>query len=132
MKNNVHFLKAMLGLAAAIMATPVSAQVTQSILENTRIETPLSHGASYQFSMVSRFTRRGELAQRFEIRDGDCGRANGWDDCANNRGRVERKEHPKNVFSEPGEGVWYGYSVFVPSDFVSLGRANTHLSQAKV
>jgi len=116
----------------ALIASPVSAQNAMNILETTRIETPLSHGASYQFAIVSGFTRRGDLAQRFEIRDGDCGRSRGWDDCANDRGRVERRERPLNAFSEPGEGIWYGYSIYIPSDFVSLGRANTHLSQVKV
>lgn len=121
-------------LLAFLLLAPSSAFADRvyEILDNTRIERPLSHGADYQFAMVRGFTRRGELAQRFEIRHGDCGRSSGWDDCANDRGRVERKEHPKNVFSEPGEGVWYGYSIYIPADFVSLGRANTHLSQAKV
>jgi hypothetical protein len=103
-----------------------------SILANTEIERPLSHSGSYGFALVEGFTRRGDLAQRFEIRDGDCGRVEGYSDCATDRGRIERKERPKNVFSTPDEGVWYGYSIFIPSDFVSLGDANTHLSQAKV
>lgn len=103
-----------------------------SILDNTAIERPLSHGASYQFAMVSNFTRRGELAQRFEIRHGDCGRHSSWSDCENDRQRVERKERPKNTFSRPGQAVWYGYSVYIPSDFVSLGRGSTVLGQAKI
>lgn len=108
------------------------AQQANSILDSTRVEQGLSHGATYRFAMVTGFSRRGDLAQRFEIRHGDCGRTSGWDDCANDRGRVERKEHPKNAFSEPGEGIWYGYSIYIPADFESLGQANTHLSQVKV
>lgn len=103
-----------------------------NILDNTRIERPLSHGADYQFAIVEDLTRRGERAQRFEMRHGDCGGNSGWDDCSNDRQRVERKENPKNVFSRPGEAVWYGYSVYIPSDFVSLGRATTTIGQAKV
>jgi hypothetical protein len=114
-------------------STPSAAdQRSFNILDNTRIEAGLSHGQPYQFAMVSGFTRRGELAQRFEIRHGDCGGTRGWDDCSNDRGRVERKERPKNVFSEPGEGIWYGYSIYIPADFESLWRANTHLSHSKV
>jgi hypothetical protein len=33
---------------------------------------------------------------------------------------------------KPNGAVWYGYSIYIPRDFVSLGRANTILSQAKV
>jgi hypothetical protein len=105
---------------------------TFNILNNTRVETGLSHGQPYEFALVQDFARRGQQSQRFEIRHGDCGGTSGWDDCSNDRGRVERKEGPKNTFSRPGQGVWYGYSIYIPADFESLGRANTHLSQAKV
>jgi hypothetical protein len=120
-------------LFVGVLATACTMTGPQSsILANTEIERPLSHGANYQFALVGDFTRRGDRAQRFEIRDRDCGQADGYSDCANDRGRVERKERPKNVFSTPGEGVWYGYSIYIPYNFVSLGEANTHLSQAKV
>lgn len=132
MKNQYDGLVWAFSIVAGLSSLPAYAQNATNILKNTRIESPLSHGASYQFSMVSGFTRRGELAQRFEIRDGDCGRSRGWNDCANDRGRVERRERPLNAFSEPDEGIWYGYSIYIPSDFVSLGRANSHLSQVKV
>ena len=111
--------------------TDAAADKTTSILKNTKIE-ELSHKAKHRFAKVKGFTRRGERAQRFEIRHGDCGRTSGWNDCNNDRARVERKERPKNVFSKPGKAVWYGYSIFVPKDFVSLGRSTTTLSQAKV
>lgn len=116
----------------AVAGSPALADRTYEILRRTEIERPLSHGASYQFARVRGFTRRGNIAQRFEIRHGDCGGSREWDDCANDRGRVERKELPRSTFSRPGQGVWYGYSIFIPADFVSLGRANTHLSQVKV
>lgn len=119
-------------VAAGCITPSTGVGQTLSILDHTRIEKPLSHGADYQFAVVNDLTRRGTHAQRFEIRHGDCGRSRGWDDCANDRARVERKERPKNVFSAPGAGVWYGYSIYIPADFQSLGRANTHLSQAKV
>lgn len=119
-------------VAAGCTTSTSSADRAFSILDHTRIEKPLSHGADYQFTMVNDLTRRGERAQRFEIRHGDCGSVEGWDDCSNDRQRVERKENPKNTFSKPGEGVWYGYSIYIPKDFVSLGRGSTVLGQAKV
>jgi len=133
MRETIGIVGSIMAAFCVGVASPSVAQSIHDILDNTRIERPLSHGAAYQFHMVRGHTRRGELAQRFEIRHGDCGRTQeGWDDCANDRGRVERKEWPKNVFSEAGEGVWYGYSIYIPANFVSLGRANTHLSQVKV
>lgn len=101
-----------------------------SIEKNTRLE-KLSHKSRYGFSKSSKVVRRGKVSQRFEIRHGDCGRTSGYNDCNNDRGRVERKEQPKNKFSAPNRGVWYGYSIFVPNSFVSLGKANTALSQVK-
>lgn len=110
-------------------APEVSAQ-GKPILNKTKIES-LSHKSKYGFAKVSSPTRRGAKAQRFEIRHGDCGRTSGYDDCSNDRGRIERKEKPKNAMAKPDGYVWYGYSILIPSDFVSLGRANTILSQAK-
>lgn len=101
-----------------------------SVLRNVKLE-DLSHRQRYRHAMVAQPTRRGERAQRFEIRHGDCGRSSGWDDCATDRGRVEMKERPKNSISKPGQGVWYGYSILIPDDFVSLGRGNTVLGQVK-
>ncbi len=116
------------------MPVKVAAQNVKSgkpIEKSTRIET-LSHKKRYGFTKVSSPTRRGNAAQRFEIRHGDCGKSNGWDDCNSDRGRIERKENPKNKMSNPKSGTWYGYSMLIPKDFKSLGRANTVLGQAKV
>ncbi len=129
----IHFTR--MSLAAMVLmisVVAVAAQDTTSILHKTQIEKGVSHRAKYGFQMVSGFARRGEMSQRFEIRHGDCGRSSGWDDCNTDRARIERKERPKNAFSKPGQGIWYGYSMYIPSDFVSLGRGNTTLSQAKV
>lgn len=113
-------------------SAPAWAERTISILKSTAIEDLSFHG-EYRFNRVKGFTRRGVKSQRFEIRHGDCGRnSSGYSDCENDRGRVERKERPKSVFSKPGKGIWYGYSIYIPKDFVSLGRGNTALSQAKV
>lgn len=122
-KNFSSFLLYSLVLSSVAQAKP--------IMKATKIE-GLSHKSKYRFAMTNEITRRGEKAQRFEIRHGDCGKASGWSDCTTDRGRIERKENPKNKMAKPNGTVWYGYSIFIPKDFVSLGRANTILSQAKV
>ncbi|WP_270725758.1 heparin lyase I family protein [Shimia sp. Alg240-R146] len=121
-------------LSVALIGTQGEAQskkLRNSVVKKVKIE-DLSHKGKYRFGYVTSPTRRGDKAQRFEIRHGDCGRSSGWNDCESDRGRVEMKERPKNAMSKPGKGIWYGYSVYIPADFVSLGRANTILSQAKV
>ena len=70
--------------------------------------------------------------QQFRIRHRDCGCSSGWDDCNNDRARIERKKQPKNAFSKPGQGIRYGFPPHLPGDFVSLGRGNTSFSQTKV
>jgi len=134
MVGRFHLLAAILAIAASLATTEAVAgkKDLTSILQKTAIERGLSHSKRYGFQMVTGFARRGNKAQRFEIRHGDCGRSGGWNDCDTDRARVERKEAPKNAFSLSGKGVWYGLSVFIPADFVSLGKANTSLIQAKV
>jgi len=105
-------------------------QLRNAITKKVKIE-DLSFRGKYRFGMVKQPTRRGAKAQRFEIRHGDCGQSSGWSDCQTDRGRVEMKERPKNSMSKPGKGVWYGYSLLIPSDFVSLGKGNTMLGQVK-
>lgn len=117
-------------LVAPDLAATKERPIRNSVLKNVRIE-DLSHRQRYRHSMVANPVRRGAKAERYEIRHGDCGRSSGWDDCSTDRGRVEMKERPKNAISKPGKGVWYGYSVFIPKDFVSLGKANTVLGQVK-
>lgn len=121
-------------LTLSVISTPLFSQNLKPgkpILQKTKIEI-LSHRQKYRFAKVTSPTRRGKIAQRFEIRHGDCGRTKGWDDCNSDRGRVERKENPKNAMAKPNSAVWYGYSIMIPQSFKSLGRANTILSQAKV
>lgn len=113
-----------------LLANAKERPLRNSVLKKVRLE-DLSHKGRYRFAMVAQPVRRGEKAQRFEIRHGDCGRSSGWNDCTTDRGRVEMKERPKNAFSKPGKGVWYGYSILIPNDFVSLGKGNTLLGQVK-
>ncbi|MGH1578536.1 heparin lyase I family protein [Planktotalea sp.] len=126
-------LKTALLASCLVTSTMLAAEekaLRNSVLKKVKIET-LSHKARYRHAYVRQPTRRGQKAQRFEIRHGDCGRASGWNDCETDRGRVEMKERPKNAMSKPGRGVWYGYSILIPPDFVSLGKGNTMLGQVK-
>lgn len=118
------------GMAFPGFADASEKQIRNFVYKKAKVE-GLSHKSKYRYARVKGFARRGEMSQRFEIRHGDCGKSSGWSDCDNDRGRVELKEGPKNSMSKPGKGVWYGYSIFIPKDFKSLGRANSMMGQVK-
>ena len=83
------------------------------------------------YSLISdtRVVRAGDSSQRFEIRHGDCGKEPGYDDCANDRRRIERV---KESTSWHGKVIWYGFSIFIPEDFQELDPSNTTLTQVKL
>ena len=70
--------------------------------------------------------RAGDLAQRFEVRGGDCGSENGWSDCANDRERSELYSRRK---FRMGEEVWIAWSVFFPKDYWDSNNFNTVVGQ---
>lgn len=65
--------------------------------------------------------------ERFEVRPGDCGRSSDWSDCENDRERSELSEQ----FKETGSGSewWYGWSIYVPSDYVNVYPTKVALGQ---
>ena len=105
-------------------------QVGKPIISRTPLHN-LSHKKKYGFQRVKGFTRRGSVAQRFEIRHGDCGRNSGYNDCSNDRQRVERSEKPYNRIEKPNGTTWYGYSIFIPREYRGLGKTGTTYGQVK-
>lgn len=82
---------------------------------------------SYGVSSVSQSdgypTRTGDSSIRFEVRDGDCSRSEGWDDCRNDRQRHEY------IASGVAGDVWYNWSLYIPPDFPSLYPATVTMGQ---
>lgn len=60
-------------------------------------------------------TRLGKQSLRFEVKSGDCGYDNIWDDCKNDRERHELSSSGHN----DGE-YWYSWSIFLPDDFINV------------
>ena len=73
--------------------------------------------------------RAGKKATRFELRHGDCGGDGMWNDCDNDRGRVEKIV--TNDFDRVGQESWYGFSIYVPDQLKDLDPARTDLFQWK-
>ena len=71
-------------------------------------------------------TRLGQQSLRFEVKPGDCGYNNGWNDCKKDRERHELsgKRH------DDGE-YWYAWSIFLPGDFVNVYPVKVAMGQFK-
>lgn len=116
------------GLAAPAMADSLG----KPILKQTRIENEVGANRRYGFSRVRGHSRLGKRSQRFEIRHGDCGGNKYWDDCSNDRQRVERKEDPKDRIQRVGSQVWYGWSLFLDPNYPDLWKTNAAFGQVKM
>jgi len=68
--------------------------------------------------------RAGAHSQRFEVDPGDCSSADGQDDCATDRERVQA-EHQRRWHM--GDEVWIAFSLYIPRDFKDIGPTPTHL-----
>jgi hypothetical protein len=71
-----------------------------------RFLSPASH--NFRFSWPGEPARRGQVAERYELRDGDCADT----DCANNRLRAELRESPNAQTAKAGKDIWYGWSFY--------------------
>ncbi|MEO9459887.1 MAG: heparin lyase I family protein [Lentilitoribacter sp.] len=107
-----------------------------SILANTKLERgrgEIGHRKSYGFKRVQDITRRGSRSQRFEIRHGDCNGSKQWNDCEQDRARIERKEAPRNRLIGKAKKTWLGFSIYVPEDHQNLyGKSRTSVIQTKI
>lgn len=63
---------------------------------------------NFRYSWPGEPVRRGQVAERYELRDGDCADA----DCANGRLRAEIREAQKAQTAQVGKDIWYGWSFY--------------------
>ena len=83
---------------------------------------------SYALNIVEDIVRAGKQALRFEVRSGDCGFEEGWQDCPNDRERVElAAAGPKNLMRS-GE-YWFAWSLYLPEDHQNLQPIMVHYGQ---
>ncbi len=81
---------------------------------------------NFQFVNDSKESRRGNQYQRFELRDGDCFNLGNWDDCANDRQRVEFTAEP---FLPPKGNQCIAFSIMLDNDFKTMDGSPTALAQ---
>ena len=69
--------------------------------------------------------RAGNQSIRFEVRPGDCGHNENWNDCENDR---ERHELSGRRTMSKGEW-WYAWSIYFPKDYVNVYPTKVALGQ---
>lgn len=70
---------------------------------------------------------RGNRSERFEVRQGDCGRQPNWSDCEMDRERAEMSE--QKPYTPLGVPTWYSWSVFFDPSWPDISPVTTTIGQ---
>lgn len=81
---------------------------------------------NFKYINDKKSARAGVLFQRFELRNGDCFNNDNWNDCENDRQRVELSSRPNQSLSLK---QCYGYSLMLSEDFTYIRSVDTTLGQ---
>ena len=81
---------------------------------------------NYSYISDKDFARRGSFYQRFELRNGDCFGDEDWNDCDNNRERIELSSKP---MQKPEDIQCFAYSIMLDKAFIDIHPTNTTLGQ---
>ena len=68
--------------------------------------------------------RAGNQSIRFEVRPGDCGHNEDWNDCD-----TDRERHELTGKRMTGGEWWYSWSIYLPKDFVNVHPTKVCLGQ---
>ena len=68
--------------------------------------------------------RAGEKSIRFEVRPGDCGYTDDWNDCD-----TDRERHELSGKRVSGGEWWHSWSIYLPKDFVNVHPTKVALGQ---
>ena len=97
-----------------------------NITEKTTTPHPVNPKTEHNYQIVSDIVRLGTSSQRFELNHGECGQDQHWDDCNNDRQRVEREILWKGL----NKTKWFGFSIYLNEDYPTLD--NTSWVQSKI
>ena len=81
---------------------------------------------NFSYLMDNSKSRSGNFYQKFELRNGDCFGDENWNDCDNDRQRIELSSEPNQPIS--GKQC-YGYSIKLSSNFTDIRKVSTTLGQ---
>lgn len=80
----------------------------------------LSQDHSFRYTVAGEPVRYGQRAERFELRDGECGRV----DCGHPRFRAEIRMARGRTQARIGQDIWYGWSFYNENIRSFPGRNN--------
>ena len=86
-----------------------------------------SSKGSHNYQLNQNIVRAGEYSQRFELNHGDCGAYKNWNDCENDRQRVERNYFWNSI----NQTKWLGFSIYI-EESISDKELSTSFIQMKV
>lgn len=95
-----------LALSTAMWFAPPRAQADSPPRGYELILSPHDH--AFRYTVQGEPNRRGKRAERFELRDGDCGGS----DCGAPRYRSEIGLRDRYVDARIGKDIWYGWSFY--------------------
>ena len=81
---------------------------------------------NFTYLMDNSKSRSGNFYQKFELRNGDCFGDENWNDCDNDRQRIELSSEPNQPIS--GKQC-YGYSIKLSNNFTDIRKVSTTLGQ---
>jgi hypothetical protein len=99
-------------------------KITEDVFSGGEIRPKgINHKEKYGFEIVTAEeghpVRAGSQAMKFEVRDADCGKDSGWNDCKKDRGRWEFYVTPKNAKKFSGEW-YYSWSFYIPTTVINF------------
>ena len=123
-------MKKLLLLLPLLLLSSCSSTLT-GFNKDTTINNTSNHTKPYGYTTSTEIVRKGKESQRFEIRHGDCGSSESFNDCEKDRRRYERRVE-RTPIENYDSVTWYTWSVYLPEDFDNLGRTSTTLGQLKL
>ncbi len=102
----VSTLLILLAVSACVSDSTSVQRSANAPLGYYRALTPHEHG--FRYSVEGEPVRAGQVSERYELRDGDCGGS----DCSNPRYRSEVGIHREHTQARIGEDIWYGWSFY--------------------
>lgn len=118
-------IKILLILSYSLFLTACSSVGSDSNLSLTKAS-PIgfkSYGVTTVYVANGEPVRTDDSSLRFEVRNGDCGRSQSWNDCLKDR---QRHEYVSENFN--GE-IWFNWSIYIPKELESISPATVTLGQ---
>jgi hypothetical protein len=117
-------------MSIVILSTNAFAEKCSNFSTNFSFSSDVGFGNQYFKSLSKNFkkhgvciveksnghpTRLGQQSLRFEVKPGDCGYNNTWDDC-----KTDRERHELSGLRHNDGEHWFSWSIFLPDNFINI------------